>query len=158
MENKKKKNVLYLILYILSILVVYVSSLQSGDVSANESSWMTNFFFQLITSLDFLKIDIDYDVLHNLVRKVFGHYGWFFVIGVFGAATFISFMQPKKRIWVSLAIGAFVAITAELMQFFAINRGPMASDMLINFSGYFTSTLLCFAILSIRNQQLSQKK
>ena len=158
MKNKKKKNVLYLILYILSILVVYFSSLQSGHVSADESSWITNFFFQFITSLDCLKIDIDYDVLHSIVRKVLGHYGWFFVIGVFGALTFISFMNHKKRVWITLVIGAFVAITAELMQFFAVNRGPMASDMLINFSGYFTSTLLCFTILKIQNNKLSQDK
>lgn len=160
MENKKKINYIYLVLYVLSILIVYISSLQSGSVSSSESGWITNFLLKIITNLDFLKLDLDFETLHSIVRKLIGHFGWFFVVGIFGFLTFSPFLENKpKGLWISLSIGVVIAITSELLQFFAIERGPMESDMAINFSGYLTSTLLCFIIYKIkRNQRSSNKK
>jgi VanZ family protein len=151
MENKKKVNYIYLVLYLLSILVAYTSSLQSGKISSSESGWITDFLFKIVTDLDFLKLDLDYETLHGIVRKLFGHFGWFFVMGTFGFLTFSPFLEDRQKwLWISLTIGMVVAITSELMQFLAIERSPMGSDMAINFGGYLMSTLLCFLIYKIK--------
>ena len=151
MENKKKMNYIYLVLYLLSILVAYISSLQSGKISSSESGWITDFLFKMATDLDFLKLDLDYETLHGIVRKLFGHFGWFFVMGTFGFLTFSPFLEDRQKwLWISLTIGMVVAITSELMQFLAIERSPMGSDMAINFGGYLMSTLLCFLIYKIK--------
>ena len=151
MENKKKMNYIYLVLYLLSIIVDNISSLQSGKISSSESGWITDFLFKIVTDLDFLKLDLDYETLHGIVRKLFGHFGWFFVMGIFGFLTFSPFLEDRQKwLWISLTIGMVVAITSELMQFLAIERSPMGSDMAINFGGYLMSTLLCFLIYKIK--------
>lgn len=155
MENKKKTNYCCLILYVFSILVAYFSSLQSGTISSSESSWITNLFLKAIESLKFLKIEIDYPTLHNIVRKLFGHFGWFFVMGILGFFTFLfSWDVKSKGLLISFMIGIFVAITAELLQFFAEDRGPMIGDIVINFSGYVTSSLLSSIVYKQKKKQV----
>lgn len=156
MENKKKINYYCLILYIFSILIAYFSSLQSGSASSSESSWITNLFLKVIESFNFLKIEIDYPTLHGIVRKLFGHFGWFFVMGILGFFTFLFLWDVKpKGLLISLAIGIFVAITAELLQFLAEDRSPMVGDMVINFSGYVTGSLLSLILYKQKKKQVN---
>ncbi|HKM30159.1 MAG TPA: VanZ family protein [Bacilli bacterium] len=154
MKKTSHMRYLYLTIYIAGIILIYLSSLQSGDTSANESSWVANFLFKIIDNINFLKIEIDYETFHQIVRKAIGHFGSFFVIGIFGYLSFTSLSSYYSRsVGLSVSIGAIVAITAELFQLLAIERGPLWSDMAINFSGYIISTFICLIIFMINRKR-----
>ena len=92
------------------------------------------------------------------IRKLFGHFGAFLVLGIFAAGTFILF---SKKNWKSLLIGFFLAIVfgftfacvTELFQMDIFTSGRHASfdDVVIDCSGYMPAVLAIYgAVLIVR--------
>lgn len=90
------------------------------------------------------------------IRKLFGHFGAFLVLGIFAAGTFILF---SKKNWKSLLIGFFFAIVfgftfacvTELFQMDIFTSGRHASfdDVVIDCSGYMPAVLAIYGAVFI---------
>lgn len=97
--------------------------------------------------------------LHGFLRKFLGHFMLFFVDGVVGLITLYLFFKPKlmKSGLISLSIGLFFASFSEFLQYFIPNRAGLISDVLIDFGGYLSATLIVYLIIYLINKRKSQK-
>lgn len=90
--------------------------------------------------------DNNFTDFQAFVRKTIGHYLLFFMNGFFGFWTFYLFLDEKRRLLMtniySLAVGLFSAMLSEIIQYFVPERSGNFLDVLIDFSGYLTATLL----------------
>ena len=81
------------------------------------------------------------------IRKLFGHFGAYFILGFITFITFNIFWSNKTKtlIW-SLIFGVVFSIITELLQFIPIGRYPSVKDVVINFTGYINGTLIILVI------------
>lgn len=104
--------------------------------------------------------DSNFDDFQGFIRKALGHYFLFFVDGIFGFWTFFLFLKDKKLKWtiiISLGVGLFMASLSEIIQTFIPLRAGRFSDVVIDFAGYLTATLLCYLILYLLKRKASKK-
>lgn len=151
-ETKKQKIIKYTLLsiYILLVIVFYIFTLSSGAKSAKESSFVTDVLLWFLRLITFRKVEFDYDVLHRITRKLVGHYGYNLLLGLMGTITIYSFKGLGKiTLIICGALGLFIAVSGELLQFIPANRGPSFVDMLINFAGEVTGILLSVLIILV---------
>ncbi len=144
----------YLTVYISIIIIILCASLQNGDQSANESSVVTDTVIEVIEFCKNDEIDVSYDEVHFVVRKVIGHFGLFLLCGIFGLLTFYSFTSRNlKALYWTMIIGIGVAICSEMLQLFADGRSCEFKDMLIDSLGYLSGTIICLSFLIIINNK-----
>jgi uncharacterized protein YjdB/VanZ family protein len=85
-------------------------------------------------------------------RKAVGHFLLFGVNGAFGYWTFYLWFNPKKQPWyvgLSLGVGLFASITSELLQSITPQRTSTVLDMVLNFTGYMTITMILWIVVFI---------
>jgi VanZ family protein len=85
-------------------------------------------------------------------RKAVGHFLLFGVNGAFGYWTFYLWFNPKKQPWyvgLSLGVGLFASITSELLQAITPQRTSTVLDMVLNFTGYMTITMILWIVVFI---------
>ncbi len=85
------------------------------------------------------------------VRKTFGHFGAFLLLGIAAALTYHTWFPKSTRgkalaFAVCLVAGFAVAGLTEILQLpiFTQGRGPSFNDVLLDFSGYCWSSVLIF--------------
>lgn len=122
----------------LCALIVYLSC-ANGATSTAQSNVITEIIAESLTYVNVI-IDPNSSEVKHLVRKLIGHFGLFFITGVFGIISII-FLRRNRRLKIRSFIilycfGAFVAIITEVIQMISEGRGPSANDSLINLSGY----------------------
>ncbi|MDD3170811.1 MAG: VanZ family protein [Bacilli bacterium] len=155
-EKKQVIKYIYLMLYIICVGIVWLFSLQSGEISSEESGVITSIFIKVINFLSFNKFEFDFEIVHLLIRKIVGHFGSFFVVGILGFLTYNAFTKDLfKTIIITSFSGVIVAIIAEVLQLFAINRGYQITDMMIDCCGYFLGTAICVLITFIKKHKTS---
>lgn len=96
--------------------------------------------------------DQEYAEFAAFFRKAVGHFLLFGVNGAFGYWTFYLFFDPKKQPWYvgySLAIGLTMAITSEVLQAITPQRTSTILDMILNFTGYLSVTLLLWSVVVV---------
>lgn len=145
---KEKKKYIFLILYIITILLIFFLSLRDANESTDDSGFVMNI---VLSILKIFKDEqtINIELVSLLVRKLIGHYGMFCICGLFGYFTYNSFIETNKiKVLVYILSGIFIAVIAELLQLVSPGRSCQISDMFIDYSGYITSLLLCI-VLSI---------
>ena len=156
----------FLTIYILIIIVLIVESLKSGEESAKISNDVTDVIVDIVenTNTDipdiivdkFIEEEINNDEIESLrtsnnfkyfIRKLFGHFGAYFILGFITFITFNIFWSNKTKtlIW-SLIFGVVFSIITELLQFIPIGRYPSVKDVVINFTGYINGTLIILVI------------
>lgn len=94
--------------------------------------------------------DQNFNDFQGLVRKALGHFSLFFINGIFGFLTFYLFLKEKRirnTLIFSLTIGLFIAIVSEVIQLFIPLRAGSFVDVIIDFSGYLTATLIMLLIV-----------
>lgn len=104
--------------------------------------------------------DQNFDDFNALVRKGLGHYTFFFISGFFGFLTFYFFTKEKrmqKTLLFSLLAGLVLASLSEFIQLYVPLRAGSIIDVLINFSGYLTATLLLTLIVYLINKKKIKK-
>ena len=138
---------IFLFLYIFSFGYHCLSSLQTGTESSNLSMSVTEVVIEIEEKVFHLEVT-DVDRVHNNVRKLIGHFGYFGLISVFGFLCIYFFTQKeRKTLIISSIVGAAMAITSELLQNFAPGRGPSFKDVLIDYGGYTLASLIMFLIV-----------
>lgn len=112
-----------------------------------------------ITATPFIN-DSNFDNFQLIVRKALGHFTIFFINGILGFLTFYLFLEDKT-LWqisvISLAIGLFIASVSEIIQHFIPGRAGAFTDVMINFSGYLSATLLLLLIVNLINKRSIKK-
>ena len=97
--------------------------------------------------------DKDMNSFHQVIRKGAGHFALFFIDAIFGFIAFsLTFDLCKKKWWISLLINAGLLLFAgfalagisELIQSIpSLNRGSSWADVLIDFLGFLSATIVC---------------
>lgn len=144
----------FLIIYLSLTIFIFVRASASGEQSSKESDQVTDVVVGAIDQLnpsDESIVDIyGVDKVKNFIRKGIGHFGLFLVLGIFGVPTFMLFIKKHYLALILELISGFtIASISEIIQIFADNRGPSFKDVLLDFSGYLTSTLLIGLVLFI---------
>lgn len=101
----------------------------------------------------------------KLVRKLFGHFGAFFLLGLLAAGTAISFDRGNWK-WrlvfliLFLAVGFLFAGLTEILQLdlFTSGRGASIRDVGIDYSGFVPAFLLVYGVFLLVKFLLSLKK
>jgi VanZ family protein len=86
------------------------------------------------------------------VRKVVGHFGWFFLGGILGYLFFYFFLSEKSHrvLWPLLFSslgGVLFAFLSEGIQYFIPGRGASIGDSGIDIGGYLAGGLLCLLVV-----------
>ncbi len=79
------------------------------------------------------------------IRKSIGHYGAFLVLGIFSSFTWLLFLEKKKKVYpisINFISGFLIAGLTEIIQIFAPNRFNSFKDVLIDYSGFLTSSII----------------
>lgn len=124
----KKRNVLFVILYLLTTFFIFKNSAKSAQSSTVQSGFFVQF---AMDRLSFLFNDVQ--TATHYVRKA-AHFAEFFAQGAFLSAALFSTGYHKRFIYV-LFSGLLTACTDEYIQLFFEGRGSMVSDIFIDFSG-----------------------
>ena len=96
---------------------------------------------------------IDFSALNNfylMVRKGIGHFGAFFILAIF--ASFIVIMFFKRKLifsLVSIITGFMIAGLTELIQLYVPGRSGLFQDVMIDYVGYISASILVFGIYLI---------
>lgn len=86
------------------------------------------------------------------IRKSIGHYGAFLVLGIFSSFTWLLFLDKKKKVYpisINFVSGFLIAGLTEIIQIFAPNRFNSFKDVLIDYSGFLTSSVIIVIIFVI---------
>lgn len=162
-ETMKKKHPIidyvFLALFILiSGLILFFAS-NSGEVSTDQSSFLLRIVTRITNGLGLNLTQGEIDGIHQFIRKAIGHFGIFFIDGVFGYLTFSRFLnfERKNNLLLTLGAGLFIASLSEIIQLFAPERGPSVLDVILDFSGYLFGVLLVIIIINLFNKNRQNK-
>ena len=109
-----------------------------------------------------------FENFHSFVRKMFGHFSAFAVLGFGFAVTYFLLCGRVRKLSPLFAVtsGVFVAGLTEILQlpFFTANRGPSFKDVLLDSAGVLCGVaiaviviLLVFAIVKLTSKQRYQQ-
>ena len=151
--KRKKYQIILLIIYITFIVFYSILSLQSGDASSEESGKITRFFVWLFNLTASEGVD-------NIVRKLIGHFGFFFFFAVVSSFLYLSFTKIKitYRIILNYLVAIlYIFMTEFLFQKLANSRGPSLRDCGIDFLGFFLSSLIIFVFYFVYNNAIKKQ-
>ena len=83
LKKHQKIGIIFTILYFISVFFFFFLSLQSGSTSSNQSSFVTEAIIKIILIFN-KNWQYDYDIVHNIVRKLIGHFGYSSMMGILG--------------------------------------------------------------------------
>ena len=112
--------------------------------------------YTLILTVERVAFSETVDGWGQLVRKLFGHFGAFLVVGLLAATTAIFFDKKSwKHRFLTLfrlvLFGFALACLTELLQvdIFTVGRGASFSDVIIDCSGYMPAALILYGIFLV---------
>ncbi len=134
-----------LIITALCISFAFIHSFMPADVSSQESSAVLVFFQNL-----FNIFGISAELTDHIVRKT-AHFVEFAIIGAMMMNTAYSFnkSRPYKYYFTIMFSGLMTAVVDETIQLNVPGRAGMVTDVLLDFSGVITGSLIMLIILSI---------
>ncbi len=151
----KRLKILFSIFGLLTLIVNILIIVESFIGEANSASQSISFTESVIEIIETINpsIQVDHQELHAVIRKLVGH---FLLFGLSGTLTSISLFftyesKNNKRylLLISLVSGLLLATVSELIQYFVPGRYGLLTDILIDFAGFTTFTLICFGIYLI---------
>ncbi len=87
---------------------------------------------------------------YTFVRKIIGHFGMFFVLGIGFAGTYFLFLKRRSLTFIltpfSVGVTAFIS---EVIQFYTEGRTANVSDMIIDFVGGFLGLLFAMGVVGV---------
>lgn len=135
------------------IVFILSNSLKPASVSGPDSQSIVD-----VINGFFKSINIDMDLTNHILRKT-AHFAEFFLLGVITSSTFRVFTKtPYKNIFTILFIGLATAVSDETVQLFVEGRGSQVSDILLDFSGVLTGTVLTLLLFWVISRHVIKKK
>lgn len=147
---KKCIKYIFLILYLVVISIIFMSSLETGKESSEDSTEVTTVIVDEVKKITDDQVQLDFDTTHFYVRKIIGHFGSFMLCSVLGLLCFYFFtLKNKKAVIISISIGLIVAVVSELLQLLSEGRSCEIRDMLIDYGGYLFGTIFTLLIICL---------
>ncbi|MCQ2772265.1 MAG: VanZ family protein [Bacilli bacterium] len=143
--------VILLVLYVGLIGFFTYQCLQTGAQSTNSSNVVGNVVADTIEVTTPIEIDRN-EQYFALIRKLIGHYGYFVILGGVSFLLYHSITEIKLgyRLALHLGIGFIFAFISEfLLEASADGRGPSFGDVMIDYSGFLTLSLIFVIIILI---------
>ncbi len=138
-QQTVKRRVL-IVLLLLTLAFIWGQSLLSRQDSARESGAVLEFFRPLLSLLFGSE-----NITEHLVRKL-AHFSEYTLFGIELLLVFKSGKKRKLYAWpAALLSGLAAAAVDEILQIFS-GRGPAVSDVLLDFAGVFTGSVLALAV------------
>lgn len=138
----KNKKVFAWSLMILWMIIIFVMSSQTGDVSVNQSGLVIKF-------LVFIGIDVNSafgDMAQFVIRKM-AHFTEYFIFALLSYNLMRCYDMKKGKSRILMIIFAFLyAATDEFHQSFVPGRGPQFRDVLIDTCGAAAASLVLTVI------------
>lgn len=142
---------IYLMIFSIITVVIILSSLKNADLSLKDSDLVTDVIVQIGGKKD-------KNIISSFVRDVIGHFGSFFLCGIFSFLTIKSFLEKKKNSMILIIlIGIVLSVGSELLQLIPKGRHCDYKDMLVNISGYIGSILIYLIISFIKVKSKKEK-
>lgn len=145
-----------------------ITPLTVGDTKLTATCWDGISTFKVDDSIN-LHIDkkdliSDMSNFFYYVRKGIGHFGAFFVFGIFSSIFYMLYFD-KKRYYIAILLNFFigfnVACITEFIQLYVPGRTGLFTDVLIDFTGFSLSSaivIVTFLALAIVGYFLKKKK
>lgn len=129
----------------LFIAFAFIHSLMPADLSGNESEIVKN-FLQCILSLFGSKF-----VLTDYIVRKTAHFTEYTIIGflLMMCAFSLNRTKPCKYYIYVLFTGLAAAVCDETIQLYVVGRSGQLLDVLLDFSGVITGSLILLAVLTI---------
>lgn len=144
---------IFFIFYVLIIVIIVLSSLKDASSSIKDSDAVTDVIIQVGGNTNAKKESIS-----SFVRNIIGHFGSFFVCGIFGILSFCLIIKNRKMaILLCIVFGFVFSIIAEILQLIPEGRYCDIKDMITNFSGYLSSILICLFIHYLYQRKQKEK-
>jgi len=133
-----------------SALIVFFS-LSPAEQSSEQSGLFVDMFVWMFGIFGYTPTPDVLGQLDTIVRKLIGHFGLFFIDGLFAQLTLVSFIGAKKN-WIplviSLGVMLLLSITGELLQLLASGRAMLFTDVIFNYAGAYTGVMLVYLLMS----------
>lgn len=143
-EDVIKKRV-YATLVTLVTAFIFIQSLMPASASSAQSG----FFMEIINNILLkLNITINENDLSFYIRKL-AHFTEFFVLALFWFLYLTTTKSQEEAYFLTLGYGLMTGIADELIQSQTPGRAMQLSDVLIDFSGVLTFTILTFIIIKL---------
>ena len=164
-----KINILRAILIVLLLLqmwIIFGFSNQDGEKSGTISRQITETITKNISSIQNLPTDekeIAMKKVEHVVRKL-AHFSIYTVIGLLLMSLMSTYkIKQNNRIAISAIIGLLYAISDEIHQAYIPGRGPLVSDVFIDFSGvimgiFIAYIIICFCLSKLFKNEVGSKK
>lgn len=155
--NKKTIGLIILGIYFLSLGVFIFFSLQSGDNSSEQSSFITDIFYKVIKFICGDKIEINYDTLHSIIRKLIGHFGYCVFMGILLSISLnLLIYNGKIRLVIIVSSCLLVSIFSEFLELIPESRGCSVIDMGIDSLGHLLGIGIIYLILFLKKRKKSK--
>lgn len=158
-------------IYICLVIVLILQALKPGVESSEISNDFANSVGNIISQMEKPATEnADPQIVQNFyawVRKAFGHFGAFLVLGIFASATYYMLFAKSTKgkivgFLVCMFAGFAVAGLTEILQLpmFTPGRTSSFSDIWLDFKGYCCSSLVIYAIIFVVHfaKMLSKRK
>ncbi len=161
MESRRTGKVFRAVVFALTAFMIgfaFVHSSMSAAASSVESAEALDFITQIFRSLGF-----SIEMTDHIIRKL-AHFSEFTVIGGLLTSCAYSFdrFKPYRYIFAVLFTGLFTAVIDEAIQLFSDGRSGQITDVLLDFSGVLTGTLIMLLFykiyINIRTKSKRDKK
>ena len=150
--------IILIVLLLLQMWIIFGFSNQDGETSGSISRKITEIITKNINSIQSLPKDekeIKLKKIEHIVRKL-AHFSIYTVIGFLLISLMSTYkIKQKNRITISAIIGLLYAISDEIHQAFIPGRGPLVSDVVIDFSGVIMGIFIAYIIICFCLSKLS---
>ncbi len=159
--NKKKTfiEILFLIIYA-SLLIFFIYECMKD---ASESTKSSNFVVEIIANIFSFFKGSKYEISDNfslIIRKLIGHFGYFFILGIFSIIyhLLLNGFNKKASIAIHFIIGiGFAAISEFFLEGNTKGRSASFYDVLIDSGGFLLSSLIILLIYYLRKRNQKSK-
>jgi len=143
MNKKNYFTYLYFLIIILWIAFIFSNSLASPEASSESSGKITEFINNLMK-----KLNLDISISELFVRK-FAHFFAFFILGSLLFNTIPLLKKEIRKTYIYVAyFGLIIAVTDESLQLIS-KRGSSLLDVLLDYSGFIISNIICAIIIQL---------
>ena len=137
-----------------SLIVLF--ALAPADVSSEQSGFLVDTLVTMFSWFDYVPSEAALGTISLLVRKLIGHVGMFLVDGALAYLTFHSFLskiEVKWRLSISIVIMLVLAISSESLQFVASGRAPMVEDGILDMAGAMFGISIAYWLMIGNNKE-----
>lgn len=147
--KRERKNYLFRLIMILLtaglIAFAFMHSSMNADESGAESAVTMGFLQNILNALG-----INIELTDHIVRKL-AHFAEYSAIGIMLMSTAYAFNKSRPYVFYThiLFAGLFTAVIDEAIQLNVPGRAGMITDVLLDFSGVVTGTVVMLILLTI---------